>query len=478
MLQLLIEHLQQPTIYPHPIKYFRIIETHISVVLLTGDYAYKIKKPLDMEFLDFSTLEKRRYFCYEELRINKRYSPDLYVEVVAIRGDVSMPVFSGEGDVIEYAIKMREFPQEQLFHALLQQGKLTSFHFVQLAEQLAIIHQQSRVSELSSPYGTPEQLFFPVQQNFDQIKVLLKSEELLKQLVICEHWAQQQYQQLYEIFQERKAQGFIRECHGDLHLRNIVLYQEKPMIFDAIEFNPDLQWTDVMGDVGFLTMDLRENQQSAFAYQFLNAYLTSTGDYAGLRVLRFYQAYRAVVRAKIALMQFHQNNDASLLQDYQRSIQLAEYYTITDTPRLIIMHGIAGSGKTTRARELISQFHAIHIRSDVERKRLLQEDFYNEKNILKVYEYLLQLTTLILKAGYSVVVDATFLKKSQRVLFQQLAENLQLPFSIALCVIDEETHKKWLHQRPQEYSDADWAVSQQQQVMLEPLTLEEQEKML
>jgi uncharacterized protein len=478
MQKILIDSLQHPELYPHPVKYFRLIETHISSVILTGDYAYKIKKPLNMEFLDFSTLEKRHHFCQEELRINKNYALDLYLEVIAITGSNEQPHLNGKGDIIEYAIKMREFSQDNLFGQLLQEEKLMQQHFIQLAEQLARIHRHAAIADVSSHFGTPEQLFFPVQQNFDQIRPLLKNPEDFVQLEKCEQWAQFQHKKHYHDFIQRHAQGFVRECHGDLHLRNIVLYHNKPLIFDAIEFNPDLQWTDVMGDVGFLTMDLLEKNHPEFAISFLNHYLTLSGDYSALQILRFYQAYRAVVRAKIYIMQYQQNADPALLDNYHRSIKIAENFTESKPQTLIIMHGIAGSGKTTRARVLAEQFYAIHLRSDVERKRLFSKDFYTEDNMQKVYEYLFKLCDDILQNGYSVIVDASFLKHAQREHFRSLAEKMKCAFFIANCVVDEETRSKRLSQRPKEYSDADVVVARKQKAMLEPLTLEESQKIL
>jgi len=488
MSDLLIQRLQNPALYSHPVKYFKIIETHISYVLLTGDYAYKIKKPLDMEFLDFSTLEKRKFYCHEEVRLNKRFSPELYIDVLEITGSAEKPEWNGNNHIFEYAIQMREFPQNKLFTNLLKNNLLKSSYFISLAEQLANSHQKAAVAKNDTRYGLPEQLFFPVQQNFDQIRPLLNDPKELKQLDLIEKWAQEQYKLLKTVFLERKTKGFIRECHGDLHLGNIVLYHDKPLIFDCLEFNLDLLWTDVMADVGFLVMDLQEKLQQNFAILFLNHYLAMTSDYAGLAVLKFYESYRAVVRAKIYLMQLQQVNTpetkAFLKSAYLRSMQMAESYMINKKPQLFIMHGLSGSGKTTKAMLLAEKFNAIHLRSDVERYHMmadLGEDKYSEKNRQKIYERLAELAKQVLHEGYSVIVDATFLLKSQRDLFSEIGQYFQLPCQIAVCEADDNTRSQWLHERlenKQDFSEADITIARQQQKQLELLSAEEQTRIV
>lgn len=481
MLEALIKNLQRPEIYPHPVKYFRVIETHITIVLLTGEFAYKFKKPLNLEFLDFSTLEKRRFFCEEELRLNKNYAPELYLEVVSITGSLANPSLNGEGNPIEYAVKMREFQQENLFTNLLEQKKLTRENFIDLAKQLAGFHLRAPAADPASWFGTPGQIHSPLQQNFDQVRGLLKNREDLAELNKCEKLAQSQFLKLNPVFQQRKEQGFIRECHGDLHLNNIVMYAGKPVFFDCIEFNAALRWTDVMADVGFLTMDLHEKNHAEFVWTFLNHYLSLTQDYAGLQVLKFYQTYRAMVRAKIDLLRLQQIDPAKtgpLYEDYKHCIRLVENYTTEKAPQLIIMHGLAGSGKTTRAEQLAIAKGAIHLRTDVERKFLHNEHLYTDEAIQEVYDHCYRLAELVLKSGYNVIVDATFLKRSQRKQFQRMAEQLAVPFYIVRCEVDEQTRRQWLAQRSGDYSQADLEVAHKQEGVLEPLTQDERQNLL
>ncbi len=437
-----------------------IIETHSSWIILTKKYVYKIKKPLDLGFLDYSTLVKRKYYCEEEMRINKIFAPDLYIKIIS---------FTVKNKIVDYALVMNQFEQENLFSHLLKSRALKPDYLIDLAKQLALIHQNTEIAK--GKFGSPENIWFPVQQNFDQIRPFLQKNKnnnprLAAQLNRCEKWAQEQFQHLLPIVKSRKRKKYIRACHGDLHLGNIVLYHGKPMMFDAIEFNDNLRYTDTMADVGFLLMDLDEKRHAELGNGFLNEYLTQTGDYDGVKLLRFYQAYRAVVRAKIKLFETEINWDS-----YSTSMNLAEAYCENSPPSVYIMHGTAGSGKTTRAKQLALKLNAIHLRSDVERQRIANDPAtrYSEAMNKKVYKHLFNVTQKLLESGYSVIVDATFLKKVQRDLFRKLS----FEFHIVPCDVDDKLRETWLRERRHDYSEADFIIAQQQREMLEPLTLEE-----
>lgn len=489
----LIQSLQNPALYSHPVKDFKVIETHISWVILTGEYAYKIKKPVDFTFLDYSTLAKRKYYCELEFKLNQLLASEIYLEVIPISGTAAQPTLTNSGDVIEYALKMREFPQDNLFNRLAAKGEMNAEHIDQLAEILAEFHANTD-RQAPENIGTPAQVHQPVLQNFEQIRPLLTKSADFAVLDKLETWAQQQWDQWQEVFQQRKQKGFIRACHGDIHLGNIILLDNRPIIFDCIEFNEEFRWTDVMADVAFLLMDLQDNQQETFAHQFLNRYLELTGDYAGLQVLPYYIAYRAMVRAKVNLFQLTHSTTLSeaeqqaLQATYHRFIALAEIYAESKSPCLIITHGLAGSGKTTLARSFVEKLGAIQIRSDVERKRLaglpltaktgsgLYQDLYDPKVTEQTYQRLLQLAELIISAGYSVIVDAAFLQADQRALFKALAERLKVPFTIAACELTSKDREKRLALRQDnssEISEATLEVMRAQQEKLEPLTNEE-----
>jgi len=485
----LIKALQNPALYDYAIPEFRVIETHISWVILTGKFAYKIKKPVDFEVLNFSTLDKRHYCCEEEMRLSKLLAPDLYVEIIAITGSETQPQINGKGDVIEYAIKMHEFPQTQIFTQVLARQQLTTALIDQLAKVIAEFHLNTPVAAADSVYGTPEHAHFPVIQNFTQILPWLTDATDKAQITQLQHWAELQYQHHQALFIKRKQQGFIRDCHGDLHLGNIILHNHKPVLFDRIEFNLDLRWIDVMADIAFLAMDLYDQQQPALAHRLINTYFAYTGDYEGLGLLPYYMSYRAMVRAKVVLFHSTQSGlddiiQQNLRQQYRKFVALAERCTQLTPPVLLITNGLSGAGKSTVARFVIEQMGAIQINSDTERKRLfnlplnaqtnanLNQGIYLPEATEKTYAHLANLARIIIQAGYTVVVDATFLKKAHRMAFADLAAQLQVPFAILHCQAERKVMEIWLKQRAaleHESSEAGLAVLNMQESALEAL---------
>ncbi|PID44562.1 MAG: hypothetical protein CSA52_01775 [Gammaproteobacteria bacterium] len=489
----LITALQSAELYDHDVESFQLIETHISQVILTGEYAYKIKKPVDFGFLDFSTLEKRHHFCKEELRLNQRLAPDLYLNLITITGTPEAPVIDGDGPVLEYAIKMKQFPQEGLFDKLQAEQKITSSHIAELGQLIAHFHLNIEPAPADSRFGTPDQVYAPVNQNFEQIREMIDQPALLGQLENLEAWAKATFDRLQPLFEKRKAEGFIRECHGDIHLGNITLYQGKVVLFDCIEFNDDFRWTDTMSDLAFILMDLQERGLDSYARTLLNQYLAITGDYDGLALLHFYQAYRAMVRAKIALFTraspgMDEAMQARLLASYTKYADLAETCSMVPACACLIGHGVSGSGKSTIGKTLIENFGAIHIRSDAERKRLFDlaatessrsepdGGIYTKEATQRTYQRLHDLAQTILQAGYTVFIDATNLLASQRDGFQQVAEENGVPGVLISCQTDENIVRQWITQRQgrgQDASEATLEVLDRQLATQQPLTAEE-----
>ncbi|MEI6414069.1 MAG: AAA family ATPase [Pseudomonadota bacterium] len=433
---LLIESLQNPQVYSHPVERVERIETHISTVLLAGDYAYKIKKPLDLGFLDFSTLDKRHRCCEEEIRLNRRLAPELYLDVVAITGTPASPRLEGTGEPIEYAVKMRRFNQAEL---LSRSTALDPPLMEAIAEVTAAFHATIPAAAPDSEFGEPSAVFFPMQQNFDQIRGLTDDPVRLSRLDPLEHGTQARYERLTPLLTLRKQQGFIRECHGDMHLGNITRVDGTIRLFDGIEFNPALRWIDTLNEVAFFVMDLEQAGQAGLANRFLNTYLDLTGDFEGLPLLVFYKLYRALVRAKVTAFRVHQPGlteaeRQAVWQEFDRYLTLAEYYTQAVPPVLILVSGVTGSGKSYLARPLAAELGALHVRSDVERKRLfglsplarslsgLQTGLYTPEASARTYARLREIAAILLETGLSVVVEATFLRAGHRAVFQALAE--------------------------------------------------------
>lgn len=494
----LIEALQQPEIYPHAVDNLTVLETHISWLVLTGPYAYKIKKPLNLGFLDFSTLDKRRHYCDEELRLNQRLAPEIYLEVIPVTGSIARPRLGGSGTPLEYAVKMVQFPQQARLDYCLQRGELSPQGINSLADKVAQFHQALTSAPQDSLYGMPETVLQPALENFEQLDNLLKEEADREQVASLRQWTEAQWQSLQTEFSARKKAGFVRECHGDLHLGNIAWVKGQFIIFDCIEFNENLRWIDVINELAFLVMDLEHRGRPDLAWRALNAYLERSGDYSGLAVLRYYQVYRSLVRAKVTAIRLgqavHSAAERQAIQESYRGYpELALSYTHPPETPLIITHGLSGSGKTTLSEPLIERLGAIRLRSDIERKRLhglkpqerpgqgVASGMYSAKSSGRVYQHLQELAQTTISAGYPAIIDAAFLKQAQRQAFQDLARKLGVPFAI----LDFRCEPQQLQQRirarqreNQDASDADLAVLEHQQATQEPLTEAEQERTL
>jgi hypothetical protein len=476
---ILIQALLNPAAYPHPVTHIELIETHISWVLLTGQYAYKIKKNVQFDFLDFSTLEKRHFYCQEELRFNSRFAPGLYLQVVPISGSLQNPQMNGSGEAIEYAVQMQQFDGSQLLSHIADRGELSSAIIDQIAELTAEFHRHAASDTSNSHFGTPQETHHWFQGNFAHIRPLINNEKFLQQILQLEHWGEQALLKNKRLMELRKQQGFIRECHGDLHLGNITLIDGKVTPFDGIEFNPSLHWIDVISEIAFVVMDLQQRGFNQLAHRFLNRYLSASGDYEGLTLLPYYLVYRALVRCKVALLRWEQHGNSQDLQEAESYAYLAESYSQPKPNQLLITHGYSGSGKSTLSAQIaesldIENLGIIHLRSDVERKRLINKSeqdqsqnsssnevnqgLYTPDNVLLVYRRLVELASSILDAGFSVLIDAAFLQTQQRELFAELASEKQVDFLILDFCAPEQELKQRISQRLQSGSDASEAT--------------------
>ncbi len=467
--EVLLQHLQQAALFPHPVEAFTLLQTHISWVLLTGPYAYKFKKPVDLGFLDFSTLALRKHFCEEELRLNQRLAPQLYLEVITITGSPEHPVLNGQGPVLEYAVRMRQFPQAAQLDEVLARGELNADHIDKLAEVVADFHQTTAQADPKSSYGDPQQVYQPVQENFEHIRRSPGLEQYASRLDALEEWCQARFKQLQATLNERRHSGYIREGHGDMHLRNLALLDGKVVPFDCLEFNPELRWIDVINDIAFLLMDLDDRRQAPLAWRLLNRYLELTGDYRGVTLLNFYKVYRALVRAKVDAIRLGQPHLApqeqeNTCRDFLSYIELAETYTRKPSPVLVITRGLSGSGKSRHSQSLLEMLGAIRIRSDVERKRLFKDEarLYDKQITQQVYQTLAELSGELLSAGQHVIVDATFLDIDQITPFRQLAVSHGVPFRILEFTARPDTLRERVNRRKADYSDATVKVLEQQ----------------
>ena len=486
----LIKALSEAGAYQHKVTAFSIVETHISWVLLTGLYAYKIKKPVNFGFLDFSTLEKRRFFCHEEIRLNRRLAPDLYLDVIPITGHHGQPEMGGAGEAIEYAVKMRQFPAGLTLSELALYGQLNVDEIDQVTDIVADFHDVIEKADAASSYGHSEGIKHWFDENFDHIRPLLVDNQQKQQLQALETWGNNEWKSKAALMQRRREQGFIRECHGDLHLSNMTLINGQVTLFDCIEFNPQLRWIDVVSETAFLVIDLINVGYEHYAFRLLNHYLQHAGDYQGLALLRYYLVYRALVCAKVSLLRnAQQQNEADFNQvilKYTGFANLAERFTQTPPVALIITHGYSCSGKSTYSDQLAEKMGALQIRSDIERKRLfgyqaqadtgsgIDDGLYTKEASRKTYQHLADCAKQVIEAGFSAIVDATFLKTEQRKRFKKLAIEVGVKFIIIDFQASDEALKRRVTQRENDVSEATLAVLKQQVQSAQALSTEEQ----
>ena len=450
---------------------------------------------MDLGFLDFSTLEKRRHCCEEEIRLNGRLAPDIYQRVAIITGTMEDPVIDGDGEILEYAVQMREFPADSLLAdcpELLDESRID-----EIAEQVARFQREADVASPESGFGQPDAVLAPMRQNFDQVLARVDAPAERERLLGMQQWTLDRFETLRDDLAKRVTDGLIREGHGDMHLGNIAIEHEQTIIFDGIEFNADLRWIDVINEIAFLMMDLDMAGRHDLSQRFLNRWLAFSGDFSGLGLLSFYLAYRAMVRAKIAVLRLKQeiadDERARVEQQYSKYLALAECYTKPLSPALLLMSGPSGSGKSVVVRRLFSSLAVIQLASDIERKRLAGLDpldrsgsetgggIYTRDMGQKTYARLLELCREVIGAGFVAVADATFLKYEQRRPFAELAREVGVPFLILEMRTPVELLKQRVSKRLQRSDDpaeATVEVLEMQLASAEPLTPEESEQSL
>jgi aminoglycoside phosphotransferase family enzyme/predicted kinase len=468
------------------------IETHISFVLLAGAHAYKIKKAVDLGFVDFRSLERREYYCREELRLNRRTAPELYLDVVPIGGSPEHPVLGAGGAAIEWALRMQAFDQDGLWDRLAARGALGAAHIDALVDALCRFHACAEVAAPESACGSPEHVRAPMADNLRVLGELCRGEAERAALARLGDWEVQAFQALRGTFVRRQHQGRVRDAHGDLHLGNVAQFRGRPLLFDCLEFSAALRWTDVMSDVAFMAMDLRSHHLPRLAQRFVNAYVERSGDADGLRVLRYYTVHRALVRAKVAALRARQLAAAQAGADAAAATRALVHYLQVGLqsiacarPTLMLTHGCSGSGKTVLTQSLLELSGALRFRADVERKRLFGLDALADSDAaLKPRLYsaaagqatqarLRELAATALQSGYPVILDATFLAREDRQRARELAAACGAQFVVIDFQARVETLRERVQRRQDDASEADLEVLEQQLARAAPLAPEE-----
>ncbi|HRF00076.1 MAG TPA: AAA family ATPase [Pirellulaceae bacterium] len=509
-------NLAEPAAYPHPVDRVERIETHISQIVLAGEFAYKIKKPVRFDFLDYSTFELRRHLCRRELEINRRSAPQLYLDVATIRSGADGATFVGSGPIIEHAVRMRRFPADAMAAIRIERDRLAPSALVPLADRLAEMHSAAAIaprdrSEVPDRFdgGSPlsplleipvfppdergaESTVVPARINVTFLAEAFAGTSRHESIRRLRNEVERQAVSERDRRIDRIAAGRIRECHGDLHLGNLILLDGAFVPFDAIEFNERFRWIDVAAELAFLLMDLEDRGFVAHARRVLDRYLERSGDYDLLGVLRFYLGYRALVRAKVERIRQLQQLGVAIdgrtpLPEADAStgtyLDLAESYARPSAPRLTITHGLSGSGKSTEAARWVERQGAIRLRSDATRKRLLglapeassgdPSIAYSSAMTERTYDELVAVARRILADGWSVIVDATFLRRRERDRFVALATEFGLTCGIVDCQAPPDELRRRLAMRTGDASEATLEVLERQLVDHDPLADDE-----
>jgi aminoglycoside phosphotransferase family enzyme/predicted kinase len=455
----LVESLMEEGAFRHPVTDIDLIETHISWLIVAGDFAYKIKKPVVLDFLDFGSLSRRKFFCDEEVRLNKRWAPDIYIDAIPVTVKDGRPRFGGDGEIVEYAVWMRRFDQRLRLDHQLDSGNLSAEDMRELARNIAARHgtaeivateERSRVLRLTREF---------MDDNFTALDGQLDADVLGP----LQNWSEAEWRRCSALLGQRFDDGFVRDCHGDLHLENLVRLADGITTFDCIEFSADLRHIDVMCDIAFLVMDLAARGRNDLAAHFLNRYLEVSGDYAGVAMLNLFFVYRCLVRAKVSVIRSTERSNST---EQARDLDEALFYAALATrkieersPVLIIMHGLSGSGKTWVSGQLMAELPAVRVRSDVERKRLfgvgetesshsaVGKGIYSEDANRRSYERLFELARLLLRSGHNVILDASFLESAYRKEAMSVAKDCECTSVIVDVVADEDAIHQRLHRR-------------------------------
>lgn len=482
------EAMLDPAAYPHAVEgAVRLITTHISWVLVAPPWAWKIKRPVVFDFLDFRALADRRRFCEDELRLNRRFAPALYHDVVPVVRTAAGLRFGGEGEVVDYAVCMAAFEPDEELKVLVESGRVEAGELAVLAADLAAFQAQAEVCA-SGTFGDPAVLERAAAATF---AVLSRSPAVpAAMLAALEDWSRANAAALGGLRAERRRAGRVRDGHGDLHAGNVVRWGGRLVPFDCLEFDAGLRGLDVIADVAFLFMDLASRGRRDLAQAFLDAWLEATGDYAALRLLPWHVVYYSLVRAKVDALQLREaagERAAALRTRLAQHLALAQTWTAPASRRLVLMHGVSGSGKSWLAARLVPLLPAVRVRADVERKRLaglgfadrsgsaLGAGLYTADSTARTYEHLAGCAEAALAAG-DVIVDATFLDSTRRAPFLALARRNGAAFVIVDCAPDAAVCRARVAKREStggDPSEAGLAVLADQLARQEPLAPEE-----
>jgi uncharacterized protein len=480
----LIQQMLVPEFYPHPVTTpIKLMQTHASTILLTGEFAYKLKKPVNFGFLDYSTLEKRQYFCQEEIRLNQRGAEKLYLEVVSIVKQGNKYHLGSDGEIVDYAVKMVQFPQENLLSNMFEAATITVADIEEMGRVVADYHNRAQTNRYISSFGSIDRIKQSIDDNYHQTEKYIDRIQTQQQFTETKAYTDRFLSAYPQLFCDRIVGGFIRECHGDLHLRNICRWHNQILLFDCIEFNEPFRFVDTMYDVAFVVMDLEARGRKDFANRFLNTYAEQTGDWAGLQVLPMYLSRQAYVRAKVT--SFLLDDPGISIQERAAAAQTAgDYYrqaweyTHARQGRLIVLSGLSGAGKSTLGKQIAQQLGGVHLRSDAVRKHLAgmpltskgDDSLYTPEMTANTYQGVLALGSKLAAQGFTVILDAKYDRRSLRAAVVDLAQAEGIPLQTIHCTAPEHVLRDRLAHRTGDIADATVDLLASQQAAWEDFT--------
>ena len=494
-----VEEIKKPETFGKDIESVELIQTHISFVVLTGKYAYKIKKPVDFGFLDFSTLEKRKYFCNQEIKLNKRLCPDIYLEVVKITKKDNALEINGSGEIVDYAVKMKEFSQRKIMTNLLDENKIDEATIENLVENLVSFYKKEKSTDEINKFGEIETIKQNTDENFDQTKEVIGKTIDKKKFDEIKNITNRFLEEKKDVFDKRIKNNYIKDCHGDLHTGNIVIKNNEICIFDCIEFNKRFRYSDAASDIGFLAMDLDYQGRPYLSSYLIKKYVEKSKDKGIYDVINFYKAYRAYVRGKVA--GFKLNDPNILKEEKNKTVNVASkyfdlaYYYIQlvknqlgeKRPFLFITSGLTGTGKTTAANKISVDYNARKISTDEVRKEMMGIDkyerhhepyntgIYSPEKMKETYLRVIEKGKKYLKKNRNVVLDATFKTKDLREKAKEISDKEDSNFLIINTVMPEEKVKRYLEERVQKksISDGRWEIYEKQKDSFDKLSSDE-----
>jgi len=486
----LIQQMLKPEFYPHPVMMpIQLMQTHASYVLLTGEFVYKLKKPVNFGFLDYSTVANRQHFCIEEIRLNQRGAKELYLEVVSIAKLGHKYQLGNDGEIVDYAVKMVQFPQSTLLSNMFESGTMTIAQIEEMGIAVAQFHANAQTNEYISSFGTVAKIRQSIDDNYRQTEKYIGRAQTQPQFTETKAYTDRFLLEHSQLFLDRIAGGFIRECHGDLHLRNICRWHDKTQLFDCIEFNEPFRFVDVMYDLAFAVMDLEARGGKDFANRFLNTYVEQTGDWEGLQVLPMYLSRQAYVRAKVT--SFLLDDPTISSEDRIAAAQTAgDYYhqawaytRTASVGRLIMLSGLSGVGKSTLGKRIALAVGGVHLRSDAVRKHLGgislsskgDDSLYTPEMTAKTYQRVLELASKLTAQGLTVILDAKYDRVSLRTAVADLAADRGIPLQMIHCTAPADVLRDRLARRTGDIADATVDLLASQQAAWEDFTRAERD---